>query len=300
MKILVLGSAAGGGFPQWNSNASGCRRARAGDPAARSRTQASIAVSADGVRWTLLNASPDLREQIGHTPALHPHGGLRHSPITAVVLTGGDVDVIAGLLTLRERQPFTLLATARIHDVLDANPIFEVLARDLVSRRAVALGVPEALDDGLAVTLFAVPGKVPLFLEDRDVVPTVQADETTVGALVSNGRHRLFYIPGCAAMTPALAARLDGADMVFFDGTLWRDDEMVAAGLGAKTGRRMGHMSLSGDEGTLAAFRQISVGRKVIIHMNNSNPVLLADSRERAEAEDAGWIVGEDGMEFAL
>ncbi|HTG38892.1 pyrroloquinoline quinone biosynthesis protein PqqB [Sphingomonas sp.] len=300
MKILVLGSAAGGGFPQWNSDAPGCRRARAGDPGARPRTQASIAVSADGARWTLLNASPDVREQIGHTPALHPHGGGRHSPISAVVLTGGDVDVIAGLLTLRERQPLTLLATPRIHGVLDANPIFEVLARDLVSRRSVALDVPQPLDGGLSVTLFAVPGKVPLFLEDGDAMLTVQADETTVGALVSDGRHRLFYIPGCAAMTPDLTARLNGADMVFFDGTLWRDDEMVVAGLGSKTGRRMGHMSLSGDEGTLAAFRSIEVGRKVIIHMNNSNPVLLADTPERTEAEDAGWIVGEDGMEFAL
>ncbi len=300
MKVLVLGSAAGGGFPQWNSDAPGCRRARGGDPAARPRTQASIAVSADGARWTLLNASPDLREQIGNTPALHPQGGGRHSPISAVVLTGGDVDVIAGLLTMRERQPFTLLATPRIHGVLDANPIFEVLARDLVSRRSVALDVPEALGEGLNVTLFAVPGKVPLFLEDGDAVPTVQADETTVGALVSDGRRRLFYIPGCAAMTPDLAARLDGADMLFFDGTLWRDDEMVVAGLGAKTGGRMGHMSLSGGDGTLAAFRSIEVGRKVIIHMNNSNPVLLADTPERAEAEDAGWIVGEDGMEFAL
>lgn len=300
MKVLVLGSAAGGGFPQWNSDAPGCRRARAGDPAARPRTQASIAVSADGARWTLLNASPDLREQIGNTPALHPQGGGRHSPISAVVLTGGDVDVIAGLLTLRERQPFALLATPRIHGVLDANSIFKVLARDLVSRRSVALDVPHALDGGLAVTLFAVPGKVPLFQEDGDAVPTVQADETTVGALVSDGRRRLFYIPGCAAMTPALATRLDGADMVFFDGTLWRDDEMVVAGLGVKSGRRMGHMSLSGDEGTLAAFRLIEVGRKVIIHMNNSNPVLLADTPERAEAEDAGWLVAEDGMEFAL
>src|SRR5580658_9104980 len=128
MKIAVLGSAAGGGFPQWNSNAEGCRRARAGDPAARPRTQASLAVSLDGVRWFLINASPDLREQIGRSAFLHPASGLRSSPIAGVVLTGGDVDVIAGLLTLRERQPFTLYATARIHGVLDANPIFEVLA----------------------------------------------------------------------------------------------------------------------------------------------------------------------------
>lgn len=300
MQVVVLGSAAGGGFPQWNSNASACRRARNGDPAALARTQASIAVSADGDRWVLINASPDLREQIGRTPALHPRAGLRSSPIDAVVLTGGDVDVIAGLLTLRERQPFVLLATPRIHEILDSNPIFEVLARDVVTRRAIALDTPVTLEAGLTLTLFAVPGKVPLFLEEGQETPAIEADERTVGVLISDGQHRLFYIPGCAAMTADLAARLAGADLVFFDGTLWRDDEMIAAEIGSKTGRRMGHMSLSGAEGAVAAFRTITVGRKVIVHMNNSNPVLLADSTERAEAEAAGWIVGEDGMAFTL
>lgn len=300
MQVVLLGSAAGGGFPQWNSNASGCRRARDGDPAALPRTQASVAVSADGDRWMLLNASPDLREQVGRTPALHPREGLRSSPIDTVLLTGGDVDVVAGLLTLRERQPFALLATRRIHDVLDANPIFEVLARDVVTRRSVPLDTPLTVGADLTVTLFAVPGKVPLFLEDGRGTPPIEADGTTVGVLVSDGRHQLFYIPGCAAMTTDLAARLDGADLVFFDGTLWRDDEMIAAGLGPKTGGRMGHMSLSGPNGTLAAFRSLAVGRKVLVHMNNSNPILLADTPERAEAEAAGWIVGEDGMAFSL
>jgi pyrroloquinoline quinone biosynthesis protein B len=300
VKAVVLGAAAGGGFPQWNSNADGCRRARSGDPSALPRTQASIAVSADGDRWFLLNASPDLREQIGRTPALHPREGLRSTPIAGVILTGGDVDVIAGLLTMRERQPFTLYATPRIHGVLDANPIFEVLARDVVERRAVALGEVIELGGGLTVELFAVPGKVPLYLEQGEAMPAIQADETTVAALISDGIKHLFFIPGCAAMTPELAARLVGADAVFFDGTLWRDDEMVSAGLVPKTGRRMGHMSLSGPDGTIEAFRSIPVTRKIIIHMNNSNPVLLADSAERAEAEAAGWTVAHDGMELAL
>src|ERR1700735_3227357 len=145
MQAIVLGAAAGGGFPQWNSNAEACRRARAGDPAARSRTQASVAVSADGVHWFLLNASPDLRRQIELTPALHPQRGLRSTPIAGVVLTGGDVDAIAGLLTLRERHAFNLHGTARMHQVLDANPIFEVLARDVVSRETIVIGDPVAL-----------------------------------------------------------------------------------------------------------------------------------------------------------
>jgi len=301
MKIIVLGAAAGGGFPQWNSNADGCRRARRGDPAARSRTQASVAVSHDGERWFLLNAAPDLRQQINETPALHPRAGLRDSPIAGVVLTGGDVDAIAGLLTLRERQPFTVHATQRIHDVLDANPIFEVLARDVVTRTVQALDRPFPLEGPLRATLFAVPGKVPLYLEGEGAEPPpIIVDGTTVGAEITDGAKRMLYIPGCAAMTDDLRARIEGADILFFDGTLWRDDEMVAAGIGHKTGRRMGHMSLSGAGGTMAALRPVNVGRRVIIHMNNSNPVLLADSAERAEAEAAGWTVAQDGMEFAI
>lgn len=300
MKIVVLGAAAGGGFPQWNSNAEGCRRARNNDPAALPRTQASIAISGDGEHWYLLNASPDLREQINCTPELHPCSGLRSSPITGVVLTGGDVDVIAGLLTLRERQPLTVYATRRVLDILDANPIFEVLARDVVGRAVIELDQPFRLAGGLTFELLAVPGKVPLYLEDGDAMAAIAADETTVAAIVSDGTRRLFFIPGCAAMTDALAARLDCADMVFFDGTLWRDDEMIAAGLGAKTGKRMGHMSLSGSDGTIAAFSDISIGRKFVIHINNSNPVLLADSPERSEVEAAGWGVAYDGMRLEL
>jgi len=300
MKIVVLGAAAGGGFPQWNSNGLGCRRARQGDPAAPPRTQASVAVSADGASWFLLNASPDLRQQIERTPVLHPRQGLRHTPIAGVVLSGGDVDVIAGLLTMRERQPFTLLATDRIHQVLEDNPIFEVLARDVVTRERIVLGEARPLGDQLSVTLFPVPGKVPLYLEEGDGMPPIVEDGTTVGVEVTDGRVRMLYIPGCAEMSDSLRARLQGADIVFFDGTLWRDDEMVTAGLSAKTGRRMGHMSLSGEGGTIAAFRAIDARQKVIIHMNNSNPVLLADSPERAEAEAAGWIVAHDGLEFAL
>lgn len=306
MRAVVLGAAAGGAFPQWNSNAASCNRARRGDPTARPRTQASLAVSADGLAWVLLNASPDLRQQIEQTPCLQPHRGLRSSPIAAVVLTGGDVDAIAGLLTLRERQPLTVLATPTVHAVLDANPVFEVLARGIVARQAVALGDPVPIPlpggglTGLTVELFAVPGKVPLYMEASDAMPVLQEDGTTVGAAVSDGTATLFYIPGCAAMTPGLAGRLRGAAAVFFDGTLWSDDEMVRAGLGPKTGRRMGHMSVSGPDGTMAAFEGLSVQRRVLLHINNSNPILLDDSPERAAVNAAGWDVAYDGMEMTL
>jgi pyrroloquinoline quinone biosynthesis protein B len=280
MQVRVLGAAAGGGFPQWNSNAVGCRRARAGDPHARPRTQASVAISADGA--------------------------VRSSPIAGVVLTGGDVDAIAGLLTLRERHKFTVYGTARIHQVLEANPIFEVLARDVVARQRIVVGTPTmlALPDGspsgLAVELFAVPGKVPLYLEDVSEAPSIVEGEETVGAALSDGSRRLFFIPGCARMTEALTQRLEGADLVLFDGTLWTDDEMLRAGLGGKTGLRMGHMSVSGPNGTLAAFSGLGIRRKILLHINNSNPILLDDSPEREVVKAAGWEVAYDGMEIQL
>ena len=303
MRAVVLGAAAGGAFPQWNSNAPACQRARKGDSAAQPRTQASLAVSADGRAWFLLNASPDLRFQIENTRVLQPTDGLRSSPIAGVALTGGDVDAIAGLLTLRERQKLTVYATSKVLGVLDANPIFEVLARDVVNRQPVRLEQPTSLDlpngqpSGLTLELFAVPGKVPLYLEQHGAAPPIVEGEDTVGAAVSHGGQRLFYIPGCAAMTERLRQRLRGAELVFFDGTLWDDHEMIRAGIGEKTGQRMGHMSVSGRNGTVAAFADLGVRRKILIHINNSNPVLLDDSPERRELEAAGWEVAFDGME---
>jgi len=304
IRVRVIGAAAGGGFPQWNSNAAGCRRARTGDPLARPRTQASIAVTADDDHWFLLNASPDLRQQIEANECLHPRDGLRSSPISGVVLTGGDVDAIAGLLTLRERQAFTVYATAEIHDILDANPIFEVLARDVVARQRVALNAPFPLSlsnggpSGLSMTLFAVPGKVPLYLEGSAEPPPIVESPATVGAAITDGRRRVMFVPGCAQMTEALARRFSGADTVLFDGTLWTDDEMLRAGVGSKTGRRMGHMSVSGPGGTLAAFAGIDARRKVLLHINNSNPILLNDSPEYAQVTAAGWEVAYDGLEI--
>lgn len=306
MRAIVLGAAAGGGFPQWNSNAAACRRARAGDPAAKPRTQASLAVSAEGVHWFLLNASPDLRIQIERTPELHPQEGVRSTPIAGVVLTDGNVDAVAGLLNLREREAFTVYATARVLGVLEENPIFEVLARDVVKRvpvkldKSMPLRLPDGRASGLSLELFAVPGKVPLYQERPGETPAIVEGEETVGALISDGRRRLFFIPGCARVTPALHSRLDQADVLFFDGTLWHDEEMIRAGLGAKTGQRMGHISVGGPEGTLAAFENCSIPRRILLHINNSNPILLDDSPERAEVGKAGWQVGHDGMEIVL
>ena len=308
MRIVVLGSGAGGGFPQWNSNAPGCRRARRGDPAAKPRTQTSLAVSADGRAWFVLNAAPDIRAQIEATEALWPQEGLRSSPIAGVVLTGGDVDAVAGLLTLRERHRFSVYATEEVHSVLAANSIFQVLAPDCVARGRLPLGAAMTLtnaaggDSGLAVEAFTVPGKVPLWLEHQGEDPGIAEGGHTIGLDVTEPRSgaRMLFIPGCASLTPRLVERLRGAPLVFFDGTLWRDDEMLRAGVGTKTGRRMGHMSMSGEDGVVAGFRDLGVARKIFIHINNTNPVLLEDSPERAEVERAGWLVAHDGMEVRL
>lgn len=299
LRAIVLGAAAGGGFPQWNSAASACLRSRAGDPLAAARTQASIAVSADGESWLLVNASPDLRQQIATTPALHPRRGtLRNSPIQAVLLTGAEVDTIAGLLHMRERQAFSVLGTPQTLAVLDENPIFRALNPDIVARRAI---LPEETVDalGIAVTPYAVPGKVPLFAEGAGD-PGVAEEGETIGVALSAGGGTLHYVPGCAMMTDALRARLSGADCVMFDGTLFTDDEMIRLGAGPKTGRRMGHMPMTGLGSTLEAFATIPVGRRIFVHINNTNPALLADSPERAHLTAAGWEVAEDGMEIRL
>jgi pyrroloquinoline quinone biosynthesis protein B len=308
MRVRVLGAAAGGGFPQWNANSEACRRARNGDPAARPATQASIAVSAGSGRWVLINASPDLRQQIEFSTPLHPRNGLRSSPIAAVVLTNGDVDAIAGLLHLREGTPFALYAHARVLGVLAANPIFKVVDRAVVPRRALeperAVALLDAAGAGLGLTVrpFLAPGKVPLFLEGQDegALDTAALEGDTLGLEIEAGGARLIYLANCARLTEAMMARLDGADLLFMDGTLWRDDEMIVQGVGRKTGARMGHISMSGPEGAVARLRDVALGQRVFIHVNNTNPALLADSPERAELEAAGWTVAFDGMELSL
>jgi pyrroloquinoline quinone biosynthesis protein B len=246
----------------------------------------------------LLNASPDLRAQVQVTPALRPRYPLRHSPIAAVVLTGAEVDQTAGLLTLRERQSFSLFATAETHAAIAANPMFRVLGNDVVMRKLIKFVEPFELPGGLVAELFPVPGKVPLYLEDED--PATDAETgANVGAEIVYGGRRLAYVPGAARLTTALRERLEHADTILFDGTLYTDDEMIVTGTGAKTGRRMGHMPIDGDGGTLAALAGLA-GRRILTHINNTNPILIEGSPERRRVEAAGLEVAEDGMEIVL
>jgi len=298
LAAIVLGAAAGGGFPQWNCRCAVCRLAWAGDKRVKARTQASLAVSADGEHWILLNASPDLRAQIQANQSLHPQGEARGSPIAAVVLTGAEIDQTAGLLSLRERSPFTLHATATTLAALADNPMFAALAPDVVARHAVVPGQRFALGHGIEAELFIVPGKVPLYLEGDDP-DTASESAANVGVEVSSGTARLAFVPGAAAITPAVMQRLAHADVIFFDGTLFRDDEMIATGTGTKTGRRMGHMPLDGPDGSLAALDGLRA-RRIFVHINNTNPILIDGSPERGRVVAAGWEIAEDGLEVVL
>ena len=299
MQAVILGSAAGGGVPQWNCRCRICELARSGDPRVTPRTQSSIALSQDGENWLVVNASPDIRQQIAETPDLHPRQGSRHSPIAAVLLTNGDVDHVAGLLTLRESQPFSLYATKTTRESVDANRIFSVAAPAFVPRLPVTMDEPFEPVPGVRVDMFAVPGKVPLWLED-ETMRIGEATETTVGLEILAGGKRLLYIPGCAEVTDAVKQRIDGADALLFDGTLWTDTEMVDAGLGHKTARRMGHVPMSGEGGSIEDLAGVTVGRRIFVHINNTNPILVTDSRERGVAEASGWEVGHDGMRIEL
>ena len=309
LKVLVLGSAAGGGSPQWNCNSDVSKAVRNGEKGTSIRTQSSIAVSTDNESWFLFNASPDLGSQIIRNKQMHPKRDLRHSPISGVVLTNGDVDHVAGLLSLRERQNLSVYAHQRVHSVLKDNSIFNVLNPDYVDRRNMQMNKEFELKDkagsssGILIEAFEVPGKIALWLEDEskgDNFGTQEGD--TIGLKISSvaDGNSFYYIPACAKMTDELRSKLYGSKLVLFDGTLWVNDEMASSKVGEKTGQRMGHMNNSGPDGTMAAFEDIDVERKVFIHINTTNPILLGDSQERKEVEKNGWEVSYDGMEIEL
>jgi pyrroloquinoline quinone biosynthesis protein B len=268
-----------------------------------------LAVSADGSHWVLLNASPDLPQQIASAAVLQPgdNPSKRQSPIVGAVLTNGDVDHIAGLLSLRESQPLAIYASADIGAILAENRIFSVLNPEFVKRRALPLGTRTPISTaagaptGLEIEAYPVPGKPALYMEGQGLEIGKETGDT-IGLHVTEPKTgaSFHYVPGCARLSPALADRLRDAPLVLFDGTLWRDDEMITAGLGVKTGQRMGHMPISGPTGSMAQLEPLGIQRKVFIHINNTNPVLAEDSPERRAAENAGWEVGQDGMDITL
>lgn len=290
----VLGSAAGGGYPQWNCRCAVCLSAW--NNPHLSQTQSSIAFTGDTQSWFLANASPDIRQQILATPALHPLPG-RQSPIKGVFLTNADLDHLLGLLILREETPWRLFATQTILDLIAQNAMFAVLSSDWIERIAVSLTQPIELSS-LQVRAFAVPGKVPLYLEAS--IGSTQA-EHTLGLQITDltTQKNLVYIPGCADLTESLLGIIEAADCLLFDGTMWHDAELIERTGRKKTGKSMAHLPISGKEGSmhlLSFFKK----PKFYIHINNTNPIHLKSSKERFEVEQQGWQIAKDGMEIKL
>ena len=307
LRVVVLGAAAGGGVPQWNCGCPVCQAARTSNPELRS-TQASLAVSADGDHWFLINASPDLRQQLIATPQLHPAAGkLRHSPISGVILTNGEIDAITGLLSMREGSPFTIYGHAKVLATLKSNSVFNVLSDKNVKRQAIEVDqafepqLPEGSPSGIEILPFEVTGKGAWYLEGERREGKEAAGDTLGLRIRDKATGKSFYfIAACAEVTDDLKSRLKGASLVFFDGTVWRDDELIAAGLSTKTGRSMGHIAMSGETGAIAALEKLGIERKIFLHINNSNPALLHDSEERKAVMRAGWHIPADGTEIRL
>jgi pyrroloquinoline quinone biosynthesis protein B len=300
VKVRVLGSAAGGGFPQWNCGCDGCREARAGTGTAHARSQESVAFSSDGESWFLINVSPEIRAQIESFPGLWPRER-RHSPIGGLLLTNGDLDHCLGLLSLRESHPLAIYATESVRvGFTTGNVLYRTLERfpGQVTWRALGLGREVPLGDpasGLSVTAVPAPGKLPLHLEGLRA-PTF---EDCVGLLIRDERtgRKVAYLSGVAGPSAAVERALEGADVVFFDGTFWSSDELIAAGLGTRRAEDMAHWPIGGPDGSLAFLAQLP-GRRIYIHINNTNPILREGSAERRAVEAAGVEVAYDGMEL--
>jgi len=308
LRVVVLGAAAGGGVPQWNCGCRICRAARDDHPELRS-TQASVAISADGEHWFLINASPDLRQQLLATPQLHPKPGqLRHTPIAGVILTNGEIDAVAGLLSMREGSPFAIYGHAKVLAILKANSIFNVFNQKNVRREPVEIDrpfeptLPGGAPSGIEILPFAVAGKGAWYLEGKAHPGGDDGAGDTLGLRIrdkATGKS-IYFLAACAEVTDDLKSRLAGASLVLFDGTVWRDDELIAAGLGTKTGQGMGHIAMSGARGVIEQLAGLDIGQKLFLHINNSNPALLHGSAERKIAERAGWQIPADGTEITL
>ena len=305
MILRILGSAAGGGFPQWNCGCPNCRGVRESTARARARSQECVAVSADGAAWLLLNCSPEIRAQIESFPPLHPRAA-RHCPIAAILLTNGDLDHCLGLLSLRESHPLVLYATEPVRrGFVEGNVLYRTLERfpGQTTWRPLKLGREESVADvegrplGLSVEPVSAPGKPPIHLEPAPPDPEhnigVRIREPATGRVVA-------YVSAAAALTADMRRAFDDADAVFFDGTFWSSDELPALGLGTKRAEDMAHLPVGGPDGSLARLADLRARRRIYIHVNNTNPMLREDSPQHAAVTAAGWEVAWDGMEVRL
>jgi pyrroloquinoline quinone biosynthesis protein B len=305
MRVRLLGTAAGGGFPQWNCGCFNCEGVRRGTIRARPRTQSCAAISADGRRWFLLNASPDVRVQIESFAPLLPHGTVRGTAIQGILVTNADLDHTLGLVMLREGGRLPVHATSSVQRALDEGlHLTEVLDRygGVDWRQPPADLSPMACADGtlsgLSYMAFPVPGKLPRYREGR----AASSKEDAVGYQIvdeSTGK-RLVCVPDLAALSRDVLTRLQDADALLLDGTFWSDDEMRIVGAGTVSARAMGHLPVGSEDGSLSTVARLPAARKIYVHINNTNPMLREDSPERRAVEKAGVEVGWDGLEFTL
>jgi pyrroloquinoline quinone biosynthesis protein B len=302
VQVILLGTAAGGGFPQWNCWCPTCRIARQEPARARPRSQSSAAVSADGRRWFLLNASPDVHAQLARIPGPEPRG-MRHVPIEGVVLTDAELDHTLGIVLLREGRYLQLYATPAAQSVIERDssvlPVTRAFAEVRVEPLAIggstALGYRDGCPAGLTVTAFPVPAGPPRFASEAlpgHTVGLLVRDDATGGVCA--------FVPGCGGLDRTLLDRLAGAELVLFDGTFWTDDELIALGIGQRTARAMDHLPVSGPDGSLEQLAALPARHRVYTHINNTNPMLIEDSPQRLEVERHGLVVGADGMRFTL
>jgi pyrroloquinoline quinone biosynthesis protein B len=312
MQIKILGSAAGGGFPQWNCSCANCQALRSGRFRGKARTQTQVAISPDGRSWFLLGASPDLRSQIEANPELHPPEGVRQSPISGVLLANADVDHVLGLLLLRELQPFRVHASASVRRILrEDNSMFSMLQRiqnqvvwsDFESSQEFPLRNAQAQDSGLVCRAWSLNEHYPAYVAS-DRRSELTQSEASLGFLIQqalspNPRSsgRLAYFPAVPAVNDDLLHQLENCDLLFFDGTFWSDDELIRIQGSGQTARQMGHIPV---EETLVKLAGLRRPRKIFLHINNTNPMLDESSPQSRQALSAGWEIAEDGWQFTL
>jgi pyrroloquinoline quinone biosynthesis protein B len=308
MRIEILGSAAGGGFPQWNCGCRNCQALRAGTFQGKSRTQTQVAITNDAQSWFLLNASPDLRQQIEATPALHPQKNGRHSPIAGVLLTCADLDQITGLLSLRELQPFRIYCTASIRRILrEDNNVFAMLNRvpqqvvwtDITPGEGFCITTAAGQDSGLYCETFSLHSRYPMYV-GQSALTGLSPQEASLGLIVGlPSGPRMAYLPAVPEADGGLLERLETVDLLLFDGTFWSDDELIKVQGSGATAREMGHIPVSSG-GTLQKLKLLRRPRRVFVHINNTNPMLDESSPQYREVRAAGWEVAEDGWRFDL
>ena len=310
MRVKVLGSAAGGGFPQWNCSCPNCSALRLGTIKARARSQAQVAVSPDSSDWFLLNASPDLRQQINATPELTPRSGSHASPVSSILLTSADVDSVMGLLHLREFQPLQIFSTVSVRRILtEENSLLSVLSRSnppvrwnaMPLDRVMPLAPPSSagMKDGLFYKAVPLFGSFPDYVSDS-LRRSLPPEEAVVGLQLIHKEKRLFYAPSLPGVGEDWRGCAEDSHVALLDGTFWKDEELISAKRSRKTAREMGHLPLWGERGLLRQPFRVGKTRRVLIHLNNTNPLLNEESAEHRSAREAGWEIAYDGMEFVL